>query len=57
MLFKTRHNYMIKQILFDMYKEIFCDTIKETSTSNIIKKNTQRQKKHHLFGHLPLHCS
>lgn len=57
MLFNSTHNYMIKQILFDMYKEIFCDTIKETSTSNIIKKNTQRQKKHHLFGHLPLHCS
>lgn len=40
MLFKSRHNYMIKQILFDMYKEILCDTIKESSTSNIIKKKT-----------------
>lgn len=45
MLFKSRHNYMTKQILFDMHKEIFCDTIKESSTSNIIKKKTHRDKK------------
>lgn len=45
MLFKSRHNYMIKQILFDMHKEIFCDTIKESSTSNIIKKKHTKTKK------------
>lgn len=51
MLFKSRHNYMIKQILFDMYKEILCDTIKESSTSNIIKKKTTYLAIYHFIVH------